>query len=82
MEQKVIQIGNSAGLIIPKTLMEQVGLKEGSQVVIEKDPSSDALTIVKKGSTVHASSITPEFMKIIEKVNKRYGKALKELAQA
>ena len=53
MEQNIIQIGNSTGVIIPKSLLEEVGLKSGSQVIIEKDFTGNSLRILKRG--------TPEF---------------------
>lgn len=80
MTQKIIKVGNSAALIIPKTLLQEVGLNIGNKVVIEKDPAGQAFTISKKG-TSHTSSITPQFLAIVDRVNKRYGPALKELAQ-
>lgn len=81
MDQKVIQIGNSTGVIIPKTLLDETGLKPGSQVTIEKDPQDGSLVIREKGKARKKITITPEFLDIIDRVNKQYGSALKELAQ-
>ena len=81
MEQKIIQIGNSTGVIIPKALLDEAGLKPGSHVIIEQDPQDGTLTIREKGKAKKKTSITPEFLDILDKVNKNYGPALKELAQ-
>ncbi len=81
MQQKIIQIGNSTGVILPKVLLEEMGLEAGEEVIIEQDPTDNSLRIVKKGSKSLRSSISPKFMEILEKVNKNYGSALKELAQ-
>ncbi len=80
MEQKIIQIGNSTGIIIPKALLNQIGLETGQVVLIEQDPTTNTLIIVKKGAKTKRS-VTPEFMDILDRVNKQYGSALKELAQ-
>ncbi len=81
MSQKIIQIGNSTGVILPKSLLEEVGLEPGAEVIIEQDPSDNSLRIVKKGAKILKSSISPKFMELLEKVNKNYGSALRELAQ-
>ena len=81
MTQKIIQIGNSTGIIIPKALLEKLGLKPGEEVVVEENTTMKAVTITKKGQKATLSSITPEFLAILDKVNKNYGAALKELAE-
>ncbi|MEX2012796.1 MAG: AbrB/MazE/SpoVT family DNA-binding domain-containing protein [Candidatus Levyibacteriota bacterium] len=78
MTQKIIQIGNSTGIILPKELLMKKGLKAGSAVFIED--SNDDLIIISK-TAGNYSSITPGFVKILEKVNKKYGPALRALAQ-
>ena len=80
MEQKIIQIGNSTGVIIPKALLNQIGLETGQEVLIEQDLTTNALIIVKKGTKIKRS-IAPEFIDILEKVNKQYGSVLRELAE-
>lgn len=81
MVQKIIQIGNSTGIIIPKNLMNSLGFKPGVEVSIEEDTQHKTLTVSKKGVKIARTSITPYFLNILDKVNKQYGKALKELAQ-
>ena len=80
MEQKIIQIGNSTGVIIPKALLNQIGLETGQEVLIEQDPTTNALIIIKKGTKIKRS-IAPEFIDILERVNKQYGSVLRELAE-
>jgi putative addiction module antidote len=81
MQQKIIQIGNSTGIILPKSLLEELNLEVGSEVIIEPDSTDNSLRIVKKGSKSLKSSISPKFLDLLEKVNQNYGNALKELAQ-
>lgn len=79
MEQTVIQIGNSIGVVIPQVLQKSTSIKVGDKIIVEVEPISKAFIVRKKGS-VKLSSITPEFLNIVDRVNKRYGKALQELA--
>lgn len=78
MIQKIIQIGNSLGVIIPKALSGN-HLKAGEKVVVEKDQASETYTISKNKNT-GISSITPYFFGVLDRVNKQYGKALREIA--
>jgi bifunctional DNA-binding transcriptional regulator/antitoxin component of YhaV-PrlF toxin-antitoxin module len=79
MEQKIIQIKDSAGIIIPEPILKDLGLAIGNQVIIERDPFSDSITIYKKGTK--KSSITPEFLRIVNNVHQEYAQAFKELAK-
>lgn len=82
--QKLYRTGNSVAVTIPKQLLEQLNLKEGSEVWLEKVTDSNALVISDKKKIKEAkakTSITPEFMKWLEGFNKQYGIALKELAK-
>lgn len=78
MMQKIIQIGNSIGVIIPKALSGNQ-LKPGERVIVEKDPASQTYTISKNKRT-GISSITPHFFRVLDRVNNQYGKALREIA--
>lgn len=80
MQQKIIQIGNSTGIILPKALLQKLGAKEGMQLTIQESPYDDSLIISKSGKK-STSSISPRFMEILEKVNRNYGAALAEIAQ-
>lgn len=79
MIQKIIQIGNSIGVIIPKALSGN-SLKPGERVIVEKDPSSETYTI-SKNKKIGISSITPHFFAVLDRVNNQYSKALKEIAR-
>ncbi len=78
MTQKIIKVGNSLGIVIPKDLALQVGIKAGNEVFVEKDPNG--MSIVVNKNKVFDSSITPDFLKIVGNINKKYGPALSELA--
>ncbi|OGK08528.1 hypothetical protein A2767_05520 [Candidatus Roizmanbacteria bacterium RIFCSPHIGHO2_01_FULL_35_10] len=80
MEQTIIQIGNSYGVIIPKKIMTDTGLKPGNKVFVQKDPNGNTITLSKNGKK-SASSITPDFLRVVEKINKKYEPAFKALAR-
>lgn len=79
MNQTVIPIGNSYGIIIPKQLMNQVGIKPGSVLTVQKDPNGTTLLLSQNGKI--KSSITPDFLHALNNVNNQYGEAFKNLAQ-
>jgi putative addiction module antidote len=78
MAQKIISIGNSVGLIIPKSLLEKADLTSGSEVDVEVSPQGKGLVIIKKGDK--RNSIDPHFLEVLKRINEKYGSALKELA--
>lgn len=79
MQQKVIQIGNSIGVVIPQSLAQNT-LKPGDIVYVDKDPVSKTFFINKAKKGV-SSSITPEFLLWLNKFNKKYKHALAQLAK-
>ncbi len=73
MEAKIRKIGNSSGIILPKEVMEELNLKEG-----------DILTIERKGTSLELRSEDPEFAEWAEayrSANREYKEVLKELAK-
>lgn len=81
MEQKIIKIGNSLGVIIPQKILNKTGLKPGSPVIIEEGKIEGTLIVREKGSSEYSTtSLTPEFQEAVQRVHKKYGEALKELA--
>ena len=81
MTQKIIQIGNSTGIIIPKAVLELLGVQTGSEVHLESDASTNTVTLQNAQNAGKKSSISPHFLSVLDKVNREYSGALKELAQ-
>lgn len=79
MNQTVIPIGNSYGIIIPKQLMNQAGIKPGMVLTLQKDPNGNTVLVRQNGKI--KTSITPDFLHAVDSVNKKYGKAFKDLAK-
>ncbi len=82
MKQNIIQIGNSSGIIIPRSILKATKLKAGEELIVEGVPNKQAI-LLRKNTRVSkdATSITLEFFVFLENINKKYGKALKELAK-
>ena len=73
METKIRKIGNSLGLTLPKQLIDDLHLKNG-----------DTLTIEKQGANIKLKPIDPEFEEWAEayrEANVDYKEVLKELAK-
>jgi len=70
---KLVKIGNSTGVILPKDLLDRMGVQQG-----------DSLTIVPDGIGFALKPHDPEFekqMAAAREVMKRRKKALRELAK-
>ncbi len=70
---KIIAIGNSAGIILPKELLARLGVEKG-----------DMLTVVETPGGVELTAFDPEFeaqMEAARDVMGRYRNALRELAK-
>jgi len=73
MEAKIRKVGNSLGLILPKQLVEELHLKTG-----------DKLSIEKKGMGIELQPVDKEFEDWAEayrELNKDYKDVLKELSK-
>lgn len=73
MEGKIRKIGNSLGVILPKQLIEELHLKTGDKVSIER-----------KGSNLELWPVDPEFEEWAEayrQLNTDYKDVLKALAE-
>ena len=79
MELKIVQIGNSAGVVIPKAIRQELGIRVGENVSL--NTNGNKIVIVNPKKTTSRLKITPHFLKIIERVNKQYGQALQEIAK-
>ncbi len=72
--QKLTKIGNSIGIILPKSLLDALKLDVGTELYIEN--IQDKIVIEKTQSP----SVSPEFLRIAEKVGEKYKAAFKELS--
>lgn len=70
MTQKLIQIGNSTGVIIPAEELEKLGLSKGDTVDLD----------IKPAGKLKSTKVTPEFLDWADSFNKEYGESLQKLA--
>lgn len=80
MLQKVIQVGNSLAVTIPKDFASLVKFRAGQKVAVETDVVAKML-LVKPMSQAGRSSLTPEFFDWLESISSKYEKVIKELAR-
>ncbi|MHB8362674.1 MAG: AbrB/MazE/SpoVT family DNA-binding domain-containing protein [Patescibacteria group bacterium] len=78
MKQKLVRIGNSTGVIIPKVLLDNMKLSAGRSILLEEDLVNNFLVIRKENST--KTTFSPKFLKLLEDVNNNYKDALEKLA--
>lgn len=77
MEQKVIQIGNSAGVVIPRELRRQMGIRVGENVAVDKNGDNIVISNPKKK---RVRAVDAKFAKIVEEFIDEHEDVLKELA--
>lgn len=77
LTQKLYRNGNSVALTIPRQLLEELNLKEGSEVVVEN--SGGEITIKSKTQALSAD-VDPKFMKMVDDFVNDHEDVLKELA--
>jgi len=70
MIQKIIRVGNSAAVTIPQSVIKEKKLKVGDNVQVNVEP------VKKAGKT----TLTPEFIKWVDKYIENNRPALDELA--
>jgi len=69
MRQKIIRVGNSAAVTLPKKILQEKGLKIGQEAEIE-------ISSVNKQTT-----LSPEFLNWVDKYIEKNRPALEELAK-
>ena len=77
MEQTVIKVGNSIGVVIPTSLRDQNGIKSGRKVNL-KQVKEGILIIPSK--TQLAGDVDPKFAKMVDEFITEHEDVLKELA--
>ncbi|MFP4539960.1 MAG: AbrB/MazE/SpoVT family DNA-binding domain-containing protein [Candidatus Paceibacterota bacterium] len=74
MAQKIIKIGKSQGVTIPKKVLEEMNLKAGDRVVVEHNRKSGTLSVKPVGKP------DKEFLEWTDSFIKEYRPALEKLA--
>ena len=79
MVRKIYKTGNSLVVSLPKDLLQELGLIEGSEVNIAVDQENGKITIEPLQKTI--VDITPAFAKQLDDFIEQYRPALEELAK-
>lgn len=70
MIQKIIRVGNSVAVTIPQSVIKEKRLKVGDEVQVDIEPAGKA----------KRTTLTPEFIRWVDKYIENNRPALKELA--
>ncbi len=78
LTQKLYRNGNSVAVTIPKEYLQELNLKEGSLVVVEKH--GNELVVTSKDKVV-VSGVDPRFVKIVDEFIVEHRDVLEELSK-
>lgn len=81
MKQKIINIGNSAGVIIPKEYLDDLGLVVGEELQIRKAKDQDRLELYYKGGNESIKAVDARFAAMIDEIVERNKGMYKRLAE-
>lgn len=79
MIQKIIKVGNSAAVTIPKDFMKKTGLSIGDKISMESDIMAKMI-VVKPKDQEGKNHLTPEFFQWLDRISRKYESTIKELA--
>lgn len=79
MEQKVVQIGNSIGVVIPQPISDDIGIRRGTRVRIEKQ--GKGVYIVPKKPKIKSAGVNTKFAKMVDEFITEHEDVLRELAK-
>lgn len=80
MIQKIIKVGNSAAITIPKEFLREAHIRIGEEIAVETYPRAKTL-LVKPKEQDGKMVLTPEFYQWLEAISEKYEDVIKELAQ-
>jgi antitoxin component of MazEF toxin-antitoxin module len=83
MVQKIIKVGNSYALTIPRELVKALNLTDANIVEVETDTDNGTMTVDFQPAEQlenTATIIDPEIYEVAKQLLKRYLPALKELS--
>ena len=80
MIQKIIKVGNSAAITIPKDFLNGTGFKIGDEIKVEADTVAKMM-IIKSPKQGDYRSLTPEFFKWLKDISEKHEDTIKALAR-
>lgn len=76
MEQTIINIGNSKGIIIPQKMLGATGLKTGDKVIVKADKNKISVTPIK----TPMGGVDENFMKMVDEFAEEHKDVLQQLS--
>jgi len=76
-KQKIMKIGNSMGIIIPKEIRDSLSITLGTELYLEL--GADKKTIVLN-SEEPDTRVDPQFFELVKRVDEQYSAALRKLS--
>lgn len=80
MIQKVIKVGNSAAVTLPREFLQETGIKIGDELIIETNVAAQ-MFLAKTKKQAGKMNLTPEFYAWLDKISRKYKDVIKELAR-
>ena len=80
MAQKIIRIGKSAGVTIPKKELDRLGLKPGDEVMVEYDKDKDGYVVTPLTRPEGKADVDTELIEWTDRFIEDYRSALEALA--
>ena len=80
MLQKIIQVGNSLALTIPKSFIDKTGFKAGDEIYVQQEPRTKSLLITSKDRS-NQMKLSPDLFLWMSNIEEKYSKAIKDLAK-
>lgn len=81
MLQKVIRVGNSAAVTIPKAFLREINERVGSPVKVEAKPEKRQLVLSWSAKETKDKIIDQEVYRVAKKLLERYRPAFEALAK-
>ena len=81
MFQKIIQVGNSGAVVLPKSVMEEMGITVGNKIKLTTSKKSVKIEIVSIRKKVDPEIIDREVYQVAKNLLRRYLPAFKALAK-
>jgi antitoxin component of MazEF toxin-antitoxin module len=81
MLQKIIRVGNSLAITLPKSFIDKTNFKAGDEVVVQTNVALRAV-YVRAESADTTSGLTPEFKEWLDDIERNESDIIKTLAKA
>lgn len=81
MEQKVIKIGNSVGVILPQSIQQAVDIRVGDKLFLKSNGKMITLVPKEKKRKTLAKDVDGKFMQMVDDFIAQHEDALRELAK-